>query len=155
MLRRLLAIGVALVVSGGVLGAYTPASFSYNEAQVDELVAQAVDITADVHQMLESSPEKGMNLLGGTTSTMAFSSDKGSIIGAFLLCTFLGYLGIHRLYLNSGPGVFIFYLLTGGGCGILTTIDWWVLLFELVQAESGSMTSQYYGCTSLLMISCD
>ncbi len=153
-MRKLVAMGVALVISGGVMWAYTPASFSYNEGQVDQLIAQAVDITVDVHQMLESSPEKGMNLLGGTSS-LAFASDQGSIIGAFLLCTFLGGLGIHRLYLASGPAVFIFYLLTGGGCGLLVMIDWWVLLFELVQAESGSMTSRYYGCTKLILPACD
>ncbi|MFN8395630.1 MAG: TM2 domain-containing protein [Bacteroidia bacterium] len=41
---------------------------------------------------------------------------------AFLLCLFLGYLGIHRFYLGY-TGIGILELLTAGLCGILTLID--------------------------------
>jgi len=55
-----------------------------------------------------------------------------SRLTAFLLCTFLGGLGIHRFYVGrivSG----VFQLLTLGGLGIWSLIDWILIL-------SGSFT---------------
>src|SRR5210317_1284122 len=46
---------------------------------------------------------------------------------AFILATVLGYLGIHRLYLGTEPIVVILYIITGGGCGIVTLVDWIML----------------------------
>ena len=41
---------------------------------------------------------------------------------AFLLCLFLGYLGIHRFYVGK-IGTGILWLLTGGLCGVGWIID--------------------------------
>lgn len=49
------------------------------------------------------------------------SSDKSQLV-AFLLCWFLGIIGIHRFYLGH-IGVGILYLLTAGLCGIGVLID--------------------------------
>jgi len=46
---------------------------------------------------------------------------------AFLLCFFLGYLGIHRFYVGK-IGTGILYLLTGGLLGIGYLVDWIVIL---------------------------
>ena len=46
---------------------------------------------------------------------------------ALLLCIFLGYFGAHRFYTGS-MGIGIAQLLTGGGCGIWTLIDFIMLL---------------------------
>ena len=53
-------------------------------------------------------------------------SDKEKWV-AFILCFFLGYLGVHRFYVGKiGTGVF--YLLTGGFFGIGWFVDWIVIL---------------------------
>ena len=45
-----------------------------------------------------------------------------SKITALILCFFLGGLGVHRFYVGkTGSGIAM--LLTGGGCGIWTIID--------------------------------
>jgi hypothetical protein len=44
-----------------------------------------------------------------------------------LLCFFLGYLGVHRFYTNSA-GIGVAQLLTLGGCGIWTLIDFILIL---------------------------
>ncbi len=51
---------------------------------------------------------------------------------AFILATVLGYLGIHRLYLGTEPVVIILYIITAGGCGIITLVDWIMLLMVLL-----------------------
>lgn len=47
----------------------------------------------------------------------------------------VGICGIHRLYLGTSTGVFIAYLCTIGGCGIVQTIDWIVLLIGAINDD--------------------
>lgn len=60
--------------------------------------------------------------------------DKDPVL-AFVLATVVGYLGIHRLYLGTEPIVVILYIITGGGCGIVTLIDWIMLLLVLLDEK--------------------
>ena len=46
---------------------------------------------------------------------------------ALLLCFFLGYLGVHRFYSGS-TGIGVAQLLTLGGCGVWTMIDFILIL---------------------------
>lgn len=49
---------------------------------------------------------------------------------AFVLCTFLGTLGVHRFYMGTATLTGVGYILTGGGCGVVVLIDWVVLLIN-------------------------
>jgi TM2 domain-containing membrane protein YozV len=53
-----------------------------------------------------------------------------SAIVAILLDMFVGGLGIHRIYLGTATMTWVGYILTCGGCGILPTIDFWVMVFN-------------------------
>ncbi|MFE1996897.1 TM2 domain-containing protein [Leptospira kirschneri] len=58
----------------------------------------------------------------------------------FLLCLFLGVLGVHRFYTGKiGTGILM--LITGGGCGIWTLIDLiMILLGNYKDSQSNPIT---------------
>ncbi len=62
----------------------------------------------------------------------------------FILCLFLGAIGIHRMYLNkfgSGISMFLFVLITGGWGAILTSV------FALVELIAIATSKEYAGIT--------
>ena len=59
----------------------------------------------------------------------------------FLLCWFLGYLGVHSFYAKK-TGIGIIQLLTAGGCGIWTFIDWVMLLVGSYRDGEGKLVSR-------------
>ena len=72
-----------------------------------------------------------LNALQGTGQVL----DEKDPAMAFVLATVLGYLGIHRLYLGTEPVVVILYIVTLGGCGIVTMVDWIMLLMVLLDEK--------------------
>ena len=73
-----------------------------------------------------------------TASENTKSSDK-SWLAAFLLCLFFGSIGIHRFYLGyTWQG--IVQLLTAGGLGIWTLIDFIRIITRDLQPKSGHYT---------------
>jgi len=68
-------------------------------------------------------------------------SDKKRLV-AFLLCWFLGALGVHRFYVGkTGSGVA--QLLTAGGLGIWSLIDWIVILCGSFKDSDGKTLSEW------------
>jgi TM2 domain-containing membrane protein YozV len=59
-----------------------------------------------------------------------------SKVAALLLCFFLGGLGIHRFYLGY-TGIGIAQLLTCGGLGIWSLIDFIMLLTDSITDSQG------------------
>ena len=69
------------------------------------------------------------------------ASDK-SRLAAFLLCTFLGYLGIHRFYVGKvGTGILWFF--TAGIFGIGVFIDWILILVGSFKDDKGNELSNW------------
>jgi len=55
---------------------------------------------------------------------------------AFALAWVLGPLGVHRFYLGTEALTGVGYILTLGGCGIVATIDWIMLLVEIIDENN-------------------
>ena len=66
------------------------------------------------------------------------SSDKNPAV-AFILCWFVGYLGVHRYYMGTSTTTMILYIVTCGGFGIVVTIDWVMILLALI--DNGDISS--------------
>lgn len=63
------------------------------------------------------------------------TSDKG-FVPAILLCFFLGALGVHRFYVGKiGTGILM--LLTFGGLGIWTLIDFIIIVTSNFRDKQG------------------
>jgi len=73
---------------------------------------------------MSSVPEE--NVTPAPVASESNKSDKQKVAAA-LLCWFLGYLGVHRFYLGY-TGIGVAQLLTLGGCGIWTIIDFIMIL---------------------------
>ena len=78
------------------------------------------------------------SLMGqGSEMTKVMAGDKKPVV-AFILAWVVGFLGIHRAYLGTSGGVIVGYILTCGGLGIVTLIDWIVLLLEVIEEKNFS-----------------
>ncbi len=78
---------------------------------------------------------------GCATKKVAKTGGK-SWVASFLLCWFLGGLGAHRFY-TGYTGLGIAQLLTLGGCGIWSLVDFISLSFNKFQAADGSELNEY------------
>lgn len=104
------------------------ASYSIN----DEAVETLFDAGVQVVSMADDADFMGIAGMNNETAVKAGSKKP---IVAFVLCWFLGYLGIHRAYMGTATGVIIGYILTLGGCGIVVTVDWIVLLLGAIDGD--------------------
>ena len=104
----------------------TASNYKVDQNKIDASFAQATEIS------LVSAFD--LNSFNGNGQVL---DDKDPVM-AFVLATVLGYLGIHRLYLGTKPTVVILYIITAGGCGIITLIDWIQLLMVLLDEKDMS-----------------
>jgi TM2 domain-containing membrane protein YozV len=72
---------------------------------------------------------------------MAETSEKKRLI-AFLLCFFIGVLGVHRFYVGK-VGTGVVQILTFGGLGIWTLIDCIVILCGAFKDKDGNVISDW------------
>ena len=84
-----------------------------------------------------ANAETTTNALAATTNNLPATAMVAGKDGttAFLLSFFLGVLGIHRFYMGTATLTGIGYIMTLGGCGIVATVDWIVLLIAMINKE--------------------
>ena len=133
-LFAVLALGFSAMADNG--DAYT-----IDDAAIDQVFAEAAEM-----------PVSDMTLFsvdGITMPTAASLTTKGvNPWGAWAICWFLGEVGIHRHYMGTSKPMWLYYTLTCGGIfGIVTVVDWVVLLIGAIQDD----ISQYCDNDSFIM----
>lgn len=128
-MKRLL---LSLMLTGASLGVYAtdaPAeSYLIDDQKVEQLLAQSEDMSLAIaeNNMLQA-PALAM---AATNSPTQIKASK-EFVPALLLNFFLGYLGIHRLYLGTKPMTWIGYILSCGGIfGVVPLVDFIVLIIN-------------------------
>lgn len=115
------------IISVSALGFAGNNSYYLEDAEVDALFENAVEVNViDLASDFNAANAFEM---------ASFNADKDALV-AWIICWVGGSFGIHRLYLGTTTGTFLTYLFTCGGCGIVTTVDWFVLLIDGVINEN-------------------
>ena len=128
---------LALVAMFAITAVASAANYTADDAAIDAAIENAIDVNA-------------FNLGDTATAPLgaAYVAMGNNDIVSLLLTFFLGWTGIHRMYMGSTPWMWILYLLTGGGFGVVVLLDF---VFELIGLVDGSGLGKYYDNPSILM----
>lgn len=105
-------------------------NYKLSNDKIDALFYEATEI-----QIADFSLSNIQGIHSG--DIISISDEKEPLIA--WLCTYtasFGICGVHRLYLGTEIITFVGYLITAGGCGIVQTVDWIVLLIELIDTNN-------------------
>jgi TM2 domain-containing membrane protein YozV len=114
-------------------------SFEANDLAIEQTFQNSTEMTANAAMM--------ENMMSASSNATQIKGGEKSALIAFLLATFLGELGIHRFYMGTATMTGVGYILTAGGCGIVATIDWIMLLIGVINDD----ISKYVDNTKFFM----
>ena len=90
-----------------------------------------------IHQSATACPG-----CGAVQARSGASATDKRILPAFLLCFFLGWLGIHRFYVGK-VGTGVIQLLTFGGFGLWMLVDFIMILMGAFTDKAGNKLTQW------------
>ena len=119
-------------------------AYTIDDNAIEQVFAEAADVTVADLQLF------GNQVLGAPempAANMQFVANPNPG-GAWAICWVLGEFGIHRHYMGTSKPMWLYYTLTCGGIfGVVTIVDWVVLLIGAIQGD----ISQYCGNDSFIM----
>ena len=101
------------------------ANYKVDNNSIDALIDNATEVVA-----LEATAPAAANL-----PTVAAKEINGT--PAFLLSWLLGGFGVHRHYLGTKPIMWLLYTITGGGLGIIWSVDTILLFLDVLKVGEG------------------
>ncbi|MEN9522620.1 MAG: hypothetical protein RL065_997 [Bacteroidota bacterium] len=102
-------------------------SFEANDLAIEQTFQNSTEMTSNAAMM--------ENMMTSSSNATQFKGGEKSAVVAFLLAFLLGELGIHRFYMGTATLTGVGYILTIGGCGIVYTVDWIMLLIGVVNDD--------------------
>lgn len=128
-MKKLLALLFVIFLSANVSKAVD--RFHVNDNAVEKVFAQGIEL--NLTNLEEPAFLKVMNFT--ENATLAPKGGDNAVV-AFVLCWFLGGLGIHRAYLGTKAIVVVGYILTCGGIfGVVPFVDWIMLLVGIINDD--------------------
>ena len=117
-------------------------AYTVDDNAIEQAFAQAAEVNVAEAQLFAD------DMLGMQTVASFENASYANPWGAFAICWFLGGFGIHRHYMGTSKPMWLYYTLTCGGIfGVVTTVDWVVLLIGAIQGD----ISQYCNNDSFFM----
>lgn len=113
MKRLILLAGILFLISVQSIAANT---YRIDDQEIEEMFNQYSENSTDFNLSI------GMN---SNYVAEEVTTEKAPWIAFSLSLVFYctGISGLHRIYMGTSPGVFIAYIITGGGCGIVQLAD--------------------------------
>ncbi len=124
----------SLVVLVSVVSFGNVNQYRVNDTQIESMFAQAEQVSLPASLDAQGVDMQGFEAISPIVTDVARKSDKNAWV-AFAICWGVGALGIHRLYLGTNPWVVVGYICSGGGCGVVLTVDWVVLLIGAINND--------------------
>ncbi len=128
-MKKITLISLFVMLTGFLFA--NPSTYKLDNQKVDDLVENAVEMNFANLGSFETMGTSGANKI----VSLSDEAPEPWLAWALTYTAGVGICGIHRLYLGTSVGVFIGYLLTGGGCGIVQTVDWIVLLIGAIEED--------------------
>ena len=101
------------------------ANYKVDNNAIDAIIDNATEVVA-----LEATAPAAANL-----PTVA--AKEINTTTAFLLSWLLGEFGVHRHYLGTKPIMWLLYTITGGGLGIVWSVDTILLFLDVIKVGEG------------------
>ncbi|WP_234733024.1 TM2 domain-containing protein [Tellurirhabdus bombi] len=126
-MKKLFLLLMLTVGSFTAFATETPAeAYLVNDQQVEQLFTQSTDVSLAA---IDGSMALGQQTTSGLSDAKKVQAKE--FAPALLLNLFVGYLGIHRLYLGTQTLTWVGYILTCGGIfGIVPLVDLIVLIIN-------------------------
>jgi len=126
---------VLVVLFVAMSSSFAGSKYQLQTDKIDQLFEQSTEVsTSNFMLSAVASPEAPSAPMPTPGKMVGGNGDVNPVV-AFVLSFFLGGLGIHRIYMGTSIGTVIGYILTLGGCGIVSLIDWIVLLIGLIDDD--------------------
>jgi hypothetical protein len=114
LLAAFILVSSAVFADGG--------KYKVNDQTIDDMFASATEVTLDDLSSLN------LNMKSIPTEELG---EVNPWVAWILCATYFG----HRIYLGTKTGTWILYICTGGGCGIVTSVDAIVLLIGAINED--------------------
>lgn len=105
-----------------------------DDVAVETSLNSGIKVASLIADMDSKSVIDVLSVATGSSTNTTVVADKDATV-SFILAFFLGGLGIHRFYMGTETLTGVGYILTLGGCGIVATVDWIVLLIAMINKE--------------------
>lgn len=131
-MKRVFTVLVVLFVA--MSSSFAGSKYQFEAEKIDQLFEQSTEVSTSNFMLSAAGPESPMAPTPSPAKMIGGNGDVNPVV-AFVLSFFLGGLGIHRIYMGTSVGTFIGYILTLGGCGIVSFVDWIMLLIGLIDED--------------------
>ena len=126
---RIVLVSMLLVFLVAERSNATEHKYKLDNASIDLLIEQCIEIDLNDPKCMK---DRSFKIPSNTASFVAAGNSPSM---AFILCSFLGFMGAHRIYMGTSPGAALAYISTCGGCLLVAFVDWVLLLIAVFEND--------------------